>query len=99
MRRLAMMLMAIGLLIGSTVEARTVDVPTIEIGSTIEVQNLYGLPFNRPPYYRRGPRPPAIKEHDRYMRPGRQPKVRVPFRRSEYLILPKRKAPAPAILR
>lgn len=99
MRRLAMMLMAIGLLMSSTVEARATDQTIIVIGSTVEIQNLYGLPFNRPPYYRRGPRPPAIKEHDRYMRPGRQPKVRVPFRRSEYLILPKRKAPAPAILR
>lgn len=36
------------------------------IERSIEIESLYGLPWNRPPIYRRGPRPPAVREHDRY---------------------------------
>lgn len=36
------------------------------IERSIEIESLYGLPWNRPPIYRRGPSPPAVREHDRY---------------------------------
>lgn len=86
-------MMLIGLSIGTTVEARTLGV-TIHrpLGMTIE-RPLYGLPFNRPPQYRRGPRPPAIREHERYYRPGKKRSVHAPFERSRYLMLPRRKPP------
>ena len=94
MRRLTLMLMLIGLLAVSTVEARAESYQSeVGFGLTVELEKLYGLPFNRPPYYRRGPHPPAIKEHDRYYRPG-QEKIRIPFERGGYLVLPRRRAPS-----
>ena len=87
MRRLTLVLMMMMLMvIGSTVEARSMLSPSVEL------EPMYGLPFNRAPYYRRGPRPPAVREHDKYRRAGQQ-KVRIPFERDRYLILPRRKPP------
>ena len=87
MRRLTLVLMLMMLMmIGATVEARSMLSPSVEL------EPLYGLPFNRAPYYRRGPRPPSVREHEKYYRPGRQ-KVRIPFERDRYLVLPRRNPP------
>ncbi len=85
MRTMLIAMLMFGLMLGSTSEARPPD-------SMLEIKPLYGLPFNRPPHYRRGPRPPAIREHERYWRPGKV-KVRRPFEREGYLRLPRRTPP------
>lgn len=82
MMRAAMMIavLVIELLSGSMIEAQPLT-------PSVERESLYGLPFNRPPYYRRGPRPPAVREHERYYRPGKR-KVHRPFERESYWMSP-----------